>query len=185
MINDVRAALADGHAGKLSPHRRLHEFTNLLGEKDPRAAFALLKAWGYLPLLHAELPWKNALPTGVEPRLAALVLALGAKKGRAFVDAFPHPHHLRTLLHDSLSLAFSDKSPRTAPEPLTAKAVSRFLPELPAGALKPCFLTGADLIAAGLKPGPAFHALLDEAARLQRAGKLKTRATAVAWLKKK
>ena len=185
MIDEARAALADGHAGKLSPHRRLHEFTSLLGETDPGEAFALLKAWGYLPLLHAELPWKSDLPAGVEPRLAALALALGAKKGRAFVDAFPHPHHLRTLLHDALALAFSDKSPRSTPEPLAAKAVSRFLPKLPPGALKPCFLSGADLIASGLNPGPAFHALLDEAARLQRVGKLKTRAAALAWLKKK
>ncbi len=185
MIDEAKAALADGHAGKLSPHRRLHEFTSLLGEKDPRAAFALLKAWGYLPLLHAELPWKIALPAGVEPRMAALALALGAKKGRAFVDAFPHPHQLRALLQDALALAFSDKSPRMAPQPLVVKAVTRFLPKLPSGALKPSYLTGADLIAAGLKPGPEFQALLDEAARLQRAGKLKTRAVALAWLKNK
>ncbi|MEQ1919663.1 MAG: hypothetical protein ABL955_10730, partial [Elusimicrobiota bacterium] len=185
MIDEAKAALAEGHAGKLSPHRRLHEFTSLLGEKAPRAAFALLKSWGYLPLLHPQLPWKSALPDGIEPRLAAFALALGPKKGRAFVDAFPHHHHLRTQLHEALALAFSDKSPRGAPEPLVAGAVRRFRPGLKPGALKPCFLTGSDLIAAGLQPGPAFHALLDEAARLQRAGKLKTRAAALAWLRKR
>jgi hypothetical protein len=60
--------------------------------------------------------------------------------------------------------------------------VKRFAPK---ANLKPCFLTGADLIAAGREPGPDFHKLLDEAARLQRAGRLKTRAAALAWLKKR
>ncbi|MDD5304159.1 MAG: hypothetical protein PHS14_13750 [Elusimicrobia bacterium] len=184
MIDEAGDALAAGHAAKLSPHRRLHELESLLGEKDPRAAFALLKAWGYLALLHPDLPCALALPAGVEPRLAALALGLGPVEGRAFVDAFPHHHHLRTLLHDALALAFSDKSPRTAPEPLVTEAVRRFLPKLPAAALKPCFLAGSDLIAAGLEPGPAFHALLDEAARLQRRGAMKTRAAALAWLRK-
>lgn len=183
MVDEAGDALAAGHAAKLSPHRLLHELESLLGEKDPRAAFALLKAWGYLALLHPDLPCALSLPSGVEPRLAALALALGPAEGRAFVDAFPHHHHLRTLLHDTLALAFSDKSPRTAPEPLVLSAARRFLPKLPPAALKPCFLTGADLIALGLKPGPAFHALLDEAARLQRRGALKARAAALAWLK--
>jgi len=185
MVDEAQDALAAGHAAKLSAHRVLHELVCLLGEKDPRPAFALLKSWGYLGLLHPDLPCDLALPVGVEPRLAALALALGPEKGRAFVDAFPHPHHLRTLLHDALALSFSDKAPRTAPDPSVAAAAKRFLGKLPPAALKPCFLTGADLIALGLKPGPAFHALLDEAARLQRSGGLKTRAAALDWLAKR
>ncbi len=183
MIDEAKDALAAGHAAKLSAHRLLHELVCLLDEKDPRPALALLKSWGYLDLLHPDLPCTLALPAGSEPRLAALALALGPEKGRAFVDAFPHPHRLRTLLHEALALAFSDKSPRTAPEPLAAAAARRFLPKLAPAALKPCFLNGADLIALGLKPGPPFHALLDEAARLQRRGTLKTRAAALAWLR--
>lgn len=183
MIDEARDALASGYANKLSSHRRLHELGCLLGEKNPGPAFALLQAWGYLALLHPELPWEHALPDGVEPRLAALALGLGPVKGREFIDAFPHHHHLHTLLHDALELAFSDKSPRTAPEPLVNGAVRLFLPKLPPAALKPCFLTGADLIAAGHKPGPEFHKLLDGAAKLQRGGKLKTRAAALAWLR--
>lgn len=183
LVDDARAALAEGCAGKLSPHRLLHELECLLEEKDPRAAFALLKAWGYLALIHPELPWKTALPAGVGPRLAALALLLGPVKGRAFVDAFPHPHHRRTVLHETLTLAFSDKSPRVAPEAAILAAVRRFIKGLPPSALKPCLITGSDLIAGGHTPGPEFHAVLDEAARRQRAGKLKTRAAALAWLK--
>ncbi len=36
---------------------------------------------------------------------------------------------------------------------------------------------------AALKPGPEFQPLLDEAARLQRRGKLRDRKAALAWLK--
>lgn len=184
LVDSAKAALSEGHAARLSPHRLLHELEAILAEKDPGPSFVLLKAWGYLALFHPDLPWSGRMPAGVEPRLAALALALGPEKGRAFVDAFPHAHHRRTLLHETLALAFSDKAPRVAPEPLVSSAVRRFLPSLPAAALKPCFLTGADLIAAGLAPGPAFHALLDDAARLQRLGRIKTRPAARAWLAK-
>jgi tRNA nucleotidyltransferase (CCA-adding enzyme) len=183
LVDGAKAALAEGHAAKLSPHRLLHELESLLGEKDPGTAFVLLKAWGYLGLLHPDLRWSKSMPAGVVPRLAALALALGPKRGAAFVDAFPHAHHRRTVLHEVLALASSDKSPRVAPEALVTAAVRRFLPKLPPAALKSCFLAGTDLIARGLKPGPDFHKLLDEAARLQRAGKLKTRPAALAWLK--
>lgn len=182
LVPSAKSALP--HARTLSPHRLLHELDCLLGEKDPGPAFELLKKWGYLALL-GDVRWNKAMPAGVEPRLAALALALGAVKGKAFVDAFPHEHRRRTRLHEVLTLAFSDKAPRSAPEPAVAAAVRRFLPKLPAVALKPCFLTGAELIAAGHAPGPEFHKVLDEAARLQRAGKLKSRPAALAWLKKR
>ncbi|MBI3566250.1 MAG: hypothetical protein HY079_13725, partial [Elusimicrobia bacterium] len=166
-------------------HRLLHELLCLLKEEDPTNAFGLLETWGYLGLLHPDLPWRARLPGGVEPRLAAMALALGPEKGRAFVDSFPFEHHLRVLLHEALALAASDKAPRTAPPPLVAAAVKRALPKLPPSALKPCFLHGKDLIAAGLKPGPEFHAILDEAARLQRRGRLRARPAALAWLKRR
>jgi tRNA nucleotidyltransferase/poly(A) polymerase len=185
LVHDARTALAEGHADKLSPHRLLHELESLLGEKDPGPAFNLLKAWGYLSLLHPELPWTKGMPVGVEPRLAAMALSLGAVGGRAFVESFPHPHERRARLLETLSLAFSDKSPRLAPEPSVAASVARFLPRLPLTALVPCFLAGEDLIAAGLQPGPAFHDIIHDAARLQRLGTLKSRMAARAWLKKR
>ncbi|MDX6770212.1 MAG: hypothetical protein SF051_11825 [Elusimicrobiota bacterium] len=180
LVDEARAARV--HAGKLSAHRLLHELTTLLGEKDPAPAFRLLQDWGYLDLLDPGLPYRSKLPAGVEERLAVLALLLGAEKGRAFVDRFPHEHHLRVRLHAALELAFSDLSPRAAADPLALAAARRVLPKLPPAALKPCFLQGRDLVAAGLKPGPSFHAILDKAARLQRAGKLKSRAAALSWL---
>lgn len=180
LIESARAARP--HAAALSPHRLLHELACLLGETDPAPAFKLLKAWGYLELFDPALPWSAKLPTDAQARLASIALALGPAKGRAFVDRFPHEHQLRAKLHAALELAFSDLAPRAAPDALALSAVRRFLPKLPPAALKPCFLQGRDLIAAGLKPGPAFHAILDKAARLQRAGKLKSRSAALAWL---
>ena len=174
-----------GEAAKLSRHRLLHELLSLLKEKDPGPAFGLLETWGYLPLLHPELPWRDKLPVGVEPRVAAMALALGPEEGRRFIDSFPFEHQLRGELHEILSLAHGDKSPRVKPSPFVATAVRRAIARLAAAALKPCFLRGQDLLARGHKPGPEFHQIIDEAARLQRRGILRTRAEAIAWLKKR
>jgi tRNA nucleotidyltransferase (CCA-adding enzyme) len=182
MGGEAKDVLKLGEAAKLSRHRLLHELLCLLGEENPAMAFGLLEMWGYLPLLFPELPWQMKLPDGVAPRLAAMALALGPAKGAEFVGSFPFEHALRGELLETLALGSSDKAPRAAPSKLAAAAVRRALPKLSTVALKPCFLRGADLIKLGRKPGPEFQAVLDEAARLQRLGKLKTRAAAVAWL---
>ena len=182
MGGEAKDVLKLGEAAKLSRHRLLHELLCLLGEDNPAMAFGLLEMWGYLALLHPELPWRIKLPDGAAPRLAAMALALGPVKGPAFVAAFPFDHGLRGELLDALALAYSDKAPRADPSKLAAAAARRAFPKLPAAALKPCFVRGADLIKLGRKPGPEFHAALDEAARLQRLGRLKTRAAALAWL---
>jgi poly(A) polymerase len=49
--------------------------------------------------------------------------------------------------------------------------------------IPPPLITGRDLIAAGLKPGPHFKKLLDSAQALQLEGGLKTREDALAWLR--
>jgi tRNA nucleotidyltransferase/poly(A) polymerase len=182
MGGEAKDVLKLGEAAKLSRHRLLHEFRSLLGEENPALAFGLLEMWGYLPLLFPELPWQIKLPEGVDARLAAMAIALGPEKGAEFVAAFPFEHGLRTHLHECLALAYSDKAPRAAPSKLAAAAVRRAFPKLSSLALKPCFLRGSDLIKLGRKPGPEFHAVLDEAARLQRLGKLKTRSSALTWL---
>ena len=182
MGGEAKDVLKLGEAAKLSRHRLLHEFRCLLGEENPALAFGLLEMWGYTALLFPELPWQLKLPDGVDPRLAAMAIALGPVKGAAFVESFPFDHHLRTQLLETLALAYSDKAPRTPPSKLAAAAVKRAFPKLSPLALKPCFLGGSDLIKLGRKPGPEFQPVLDEAAKLQRLGKLKTRVAALAWL---
>lgn len=182
--------LAAGHAERLSPHRILHELLCLLGEEYPFAAFHLLGEWGYLPFLligpalRAGLD-ARALPRGVTERLLWLTLSLGPADGRVFADYFPFEHETRRRLHEALALAQSDAAPRAALDPLVRDAVRRAFPEMAPAALKTCFLGGADLIARGLKPSPEFHEILNEAARLQRRGELRSRAAALAWLKKR
>jgi len=47
----------------------------------------------------------------------------------------------------------------------------------------PPLITGNDLIALGLKPGPRFKKLIDETRDAQLNGDLTTRDAALAWLK--
>ena len=183
MGGEAKDVLKLGEANKLSRHRLLHELLCLLGEENPSLAFGLLEMWGYLWLFHPELPWRLKLPDGVEPRLAAMALALGPEKGAQFVESFPFEHALRAELLAAVALAYSDKAPRSAPSKLAAASVRRAFPKLAPMALKPCFVGGADLIKLGRTPGPDFQPVIDEAAKLQRLGKLKTRAAALAWLK--
>jgi tRNA nucleotidyltransferase domain 2 putative len=51
--------------------------------------------------------------------------------------------------------------------------------------IRPPLLTGKDLIALGMKPGPAMGALLHEIREKQLAEELKTRREAKAWARKK
>lgn len=185
MGGEAKDVLKLGEAAKLSRHRLLHELLSLLKEEKPALAFGLLEMWGYLALLHPRLPWQMKLPEGVDERLAAMAIALGPGKGAEFVESFPFEHGLRARLLEALTLAYAHSAPKAAPSPLAAAAARRAFPNLPAAALKPAFLRGADLIKLGRKPGPDFHAVLDEGARRQRSGELKTRAAALAWLKKR
>ena len=190
LLRQAQETLEAGLVEKLSPHRLLHELLCLLGEKNPFPALHLLGEWGYLPYLligpalTAGVDAKS-IPGGAEERLLWLTLALGRDAGREFADYFPFHRETHRRQHEALALALSDKSPRAALDPLVRDAVARAFPDMAPAALKPCFLGGADLIARGLKPGPPFHELLDEAARLQRRGALKSRAAALAWLKKR
>lgn len=190
LLRQAQAALEAGVVERLSPHRVLHELLCLLGEKDPFPAFHLLGEWGYLPLLLIGPALRagssaKSIPARSEARLLWLTLALGPVEGRVFADYFPFHHETHRRQHEALALASSDKSPRAALDPLVREAVAHAFPDMTPAALKPCFVGGADLIARGLKPGPPFHEILDEAARLQRRGELKSRAAALAWLKKR
>jgi hypothetical protein len=47
------------------------------------------------------------------------------------------------------------------------------------------FVTSADLVARGAKPGPEFGLILKEAERMQLDGVLETRAAAIEWLERR
>ena len=64
-----------------------------------------------------------------------------------------------------------------------ARLVGIAFPRLPKTALQPLFLGGSDLKAAGLRAGPEFSAVLDEAARAQWTGRIASRGEARSWLR--
>jgi poly(A) polymerase len=65
----------------------------------------------------------------------------------------------------------------------TYEFVKRKLEELPASEIKPVpLVTGADLIAAGYRPGPRFGEMLSAAEDAQLEHRLLTRTEALAWV---
>jgi tRNA nucleotidyltransferase (CCA-adding enzyme) len=177
----AREALEAGIAAKLSRHRVAVELLRLLAEEKPEAPLRLLRSWGYLDLVYPGLP-AAARGGGAEERLFSLALALGGK-GREFLASLPVEHALARRVKEALSLCRQKASPRAALEPGVRRLVRLAFPRLPEAALRPLFLRGSDLHAAGLTPGPAFSAVLDEAARAQWSGRLASRAQALSWLR--
>jgi len=179
----VRESLTSRIAGRLSRHRIASELLRLLAEDDPSAPLRRLKAWGYLDLVHPDMPTRVRGVT-VEDRLGSLTLAMGGKS-EEFLRSLPVEHGLARRIGAALHIARRKAAPRTPLPPGAARIVSRAFPGLPKSALKPLFLDGGDLQSAGLKPGPEFCSLLDAAAREQWAGRIRSRRDARSWLKKR
>ncbi|MBI5240818.1 MAG: CCA tRNA nucleotidyltransferase [Elusimicrobia bacterium] len=176
----ARESLLRGIAAKLSRHRVAQEFLRILAEDRPEPPLRLLRSWGYLDLVHPRLPVR-VRGKSAEERIFSLALALG-KKGESFLGSLPVEHAMARRVREALSLCRQKASPRTVLEPEVRSLAALAFPRLPAAALKPLFLKGADLHAAGLTPGPSFSAVLDEAARSQWSGRIASRAQAMKWL---
>ncbi len=182
-------ALEDGHARRLSPHRLAQELMRVLDEPAPSCSLRLLRDWGYLALLSPALAgvsrWPNWGRGPAESRLAELCVMLGEPDGSALLSALPVDRGLSTAIARALECAEASAAPRAELPDLASKALRAVHPTLPPAALKRVFLRGADLEKRGQKPGPGFREILDEAARLQWRGKLKTRRDALRWLDKR
>jgi tRNA nucleotidyltransferase/poly(A) polymerase len=179
-------ALAEGHARKLSPHRLAQELLRVLDEPKPACALRLLKDWGYLDLISPALSgvskWPNWSEAGAGSRLAELCVLLGPAEGTALLKALPIDRHLTGAITQAIDCLKQAASPRVALPALAEKALRAHDPSLSPAAVQPVFLRGADLEKRGLTPGPDFRAVLDDAARLQWRGRLKTRREALSWL---
>jgi hypothetical protein len=103
-------------------------------------------------------------------------------KGEEFLASLPVERSMARRIREALRVCRQKASPRTALSPETERLVVLAFPRLPKTALQPLFLGGTDLKAAGLSSGPEFSAVLDEAARAQWAGRIRSRAAALAWL---
>jgi tRNA nucleotidyltransferase (CCA-adding enzyme) len=173
-----RAAVRDGHAALLSPHRLTQELLRLLAEPEAAGPLHLLDRWGYHALFGAKLPAPAAGLRGVEERLCGMVLSLGAA-GPGFVSKLALDRRLSGDLHELMKLMGEQRSARDEVPAHVKRALRLSRPALPAAALKPLFVTGQDLKAMGFAPGPAFKEVLDRLAALQWQGKLATRAAAL------
>jgi tRNA nucleotidyltransferase/poly(A) polymerase len=170
------------HAERLSPHRIMQELLRILEEDEPAQALDLLRRWGYIDLIHADLRWPGRGETPAE-RLGAMLIELG-KDGPELLRAMPLEHSMATRLREALELHGGRRSPRTAVSEEAVAIVRAALPKLPRKALEPLMLGGADLKSAGLSPGPKYREILDAAAQAQWKGEFSTKPRAKAWLKK-
>lgn len=170
------------HADRLSPHRIMQELLRILEEDEPGEALDLLKRWGYIDLIHADLRWPGRGRTPSE-RLGAMLIELG-KDGPELLRAMPLEHAMAARVREALELHGGRRSPRVAVSDEAVGIVRAALPKLPKAALEPLFLGGADLKAAGLSPGPKYREILDAAAQAQWKGEFSTKPRAKAWLKK-
>ncbi len=176
----VRQSLYGCIAGRLSRHRITQELLRILAEAEPQSPLRRLRSWGYLDLVYPDMP-VQVRGASVEERLGSLVLSLG-EKGEEFLGSLPVERSMARRIKEALRVCRQKASPRTALSPETARIVALACPYLPKTALQSLFLGGADLQAAGLRSGPDFRAVLDEAARAQWAGRIRSRAAAIAWL---
>ena len=182
LVKLAEGSLLEGVAGKLSRHRLAQELLRILGETDCAAPLLKLRQWGYLELLHPGLKAPPARLSGVDERLAALVLALGKSEGEKFLASLPIERALSTQIYEMLSLVAARQSPRTVLGPVARRVLPVVVPKLAPSALKPVLINGRDLQERGLTPGADYRSILDAAALLQWKGVLKSRAQALKWL---
>jgi tRNA nucleotidyltransferase (CCA-adding enzyme) len=201
----IAEALAAEGLDRLSPARLWHELARTLAEPDSAPALARLAAWGALAAVDPDLRWTEELaadlrcapdasgrlaiwlarlPKGVQSRIAA---RLGQTGGLAA--------ELAALAALGPSLAGGDAVAVTAalrPFPVASVALARCLAPAPVAAVLGRYLdewqhitpllTGTDLRALGLPPGPAYRPLLAALLQARLAGQVQTRADEIAFV---
>ena len=171
----LKAAVRGGFISLLSRERVSRELLKILEEKNPLPCLKLAAKYGALKFIYAGLKCPRTLAEikDLPARLTLLALALG-RKGADFLKSL----RLERALHNECAAAidfFAGK--RALARPLSAaqkKIVKLHAPKLPAAALRPLVIGGRDLQKRGRRGG-AIGAALKKTARLQFAGKIKTK----------
>ncbi len=180
----AREALRRGWPERLSRHRLLHELWRILEEKDPAAALEILARLGYLDVIFKGLRPPPKGLSSPEERLGAMALQLGPG-GKDFLASLPIEKSLALLLRETLLVAAHRRAPRKKLAPLSRRLLKIVFPRLPRAALSPLVLDGKDLSVWGAPSGREFGALLEDAAKAQWEGRIRSRAEAIRWLKKR
>jgi tRNA nucleotidyltransferase/poly(A) polymerase len=178
----LKACVRGGFMSLLSRERVRQELIRILEENNPLPCLKLAVKYGVLKFIYAGLKCPPALAEvkGLPARLTLLSLALGGK-GADFLKSLRLE---RGLYKECAAVVdfFADK--QALAHPLSAaqkKVVKLYAPELPAAALRPLVIGGADLQKHGLR-GPALGTALKKTASLQFAGKIKTKKEAFRFL---
>lgn len=210
----IDAAVRHELLRRTSPPRLLNELWLLLDEPAPERALALLHAWNALPQLDltwsptvfTTFPAaRRAVEAQLLPQvyLALLLLIMTPDRRQAFVARYNLPAWARALARDlpqALALPLD--------RPLDAVALETLLRRFPVALLHalalsstattqanlrryldtirplPPLLSGEELRALGIAPGPAYGRILRALRQAQLSGMITTRAEALAWLQR-
>jgi tRNA nucleotidyltransferase (CCA-adding enzyme) len=178
----ARESLRHGWPRLLSRARLLHELWRILEGNDPGRPLKILARLGYLDVIYQGLKPPPAVLRSPRERLGAMALRLGPR-GKDFLASLPIDKALALDLRETLDVASHRRSPRRDLPPPSLAILRAAFPRLPRTALRPLFVGGEDLRALGIPPGKALGKALDEAARAQWRGRVRSRVEAIRWLK--
>lgn len=180
-------AMLAGWVKLLSRERLRGELARVLEEKRPVPALRQLHAWGLAEAIHPRLAWPADLDAGLSvwERLGMMALRMGSPEGDKLIESLHLERYVSLALLEALKLAREKASPRTPVAPLTADVLRKSFRRLRPRAIHPLLIDGRDIQNIGVAPGPVFKQLLEQAAKSQWAGKLSTRAEALAWLRRR
>lgn len=180
-----RDAVKSGWAKLLSRERLRTELVRILEERNPLCALKKLKSWRLSGIFHPDFSWPANLAEGRDAwqRLGMIAMHVGSAEGIDIIESLHLERPIAQALIEALKLSREKTAPRTKIAPLTQDVLRLAFQSEAASAFKPLCISGRDLKAFGLKPGPDYKTWLDRAARAQWRGKFSTRPEALRWLK--
>ena len=179
-------ALKAGYPQKLSRHRLSSEFLKILSEKDPNPILNQLRDWGYLDLIDPQLSalsWPDWKGLSAESRLGILAFSF-RENAEKFLASLSLPRDISNAIVASLKIAREKFSPREELPKLSQEILKFLFPKISPSALLPLKISGKDLEALGINPGPAMGEWLKKISSLQWRGKIKSKSEAMRWIKK-
>jgi tRNA nucleotidyltransferase/poly(A) polymerase len=173
-------------ADRLSRERVRTELLRILEERVPDCALEKLKSWNLIYLVHPKLSWPSdwSKSCDIWHRLGMVALRTGPN-AKAFIESLHLERPVSHALIEAMDLARDQTAPRTPIAPLTRDILRYSVKGLADSATDPLLVSGKDLSAVGLKPGPVYKRWLELASKAQWAGEFSTRSQALRWLKRK
>jgi tRNA nucleotidyltransferase (CCA-adding enzyme) len=171
--------------GAVSRERIRQELWRILEEADPVPPLKLCLKWGLAAAFHPKFKIPDGLARHKDPRTRLGLIAFGLEKdGEEFVRSLPLPREDGAVLAAALRADRAGATPAQSLPEAVVRLLRAARPTLSKAAVLERFITGSDLLKAGLTPGPRFAAILEEAARAQWSGELKNAAAAKAFLRR-